>query len=269
MNSIRTALFVPGSRSERFAKAIACGADRVIVDFEDAVEPGLKAQARDNLADYLHAADFSNVMVRINAQDTQYHAEDIRFCREHPQLKGVVIPKAESAAQLESVSSLGLSVWPLIESAQGLIGCSAIAAAAGVERLTFGALDLGYSLGVDPSDPAINLIFDQVRYSLLISSAANNLAAPLDTIFPNVENTEGLVAFARHGKSMGMGGMLCIHPRQIAIIDQVHQHQEAEVLWARRLIDFAAGQPGAFRFEGRMIDAPVLEKARRLLSECL
>ncbi|MNY26157.1 Citrate lyase subunit beta-like protein [compost metagenome] len=67
---------------------------------------------------------------------------------------------------------------------------------------------------------------------------------------------------------MGMGGMLCIHPSHLAPINQVHQPQEADVMWARRLIDVAAGQPGAFRFEGKMIDAPVLERALRLLSEC-
>lgn len=262
-----SALFVPGSRPERFIKAIDSGASRVIVDFEDAVEPELKGLARDHLSNFVAQTSSSNVMVRINALDSDFYEEDLRFCREHPQLKAVVVPKAESAAQLEQLVRLNHTVWPLVESAKGLLQLSNLGAVKGVELLTFGALDLAVSLGINPADSEAQLIFDQVRYSLLVNSAANDLAAPFDTIYPDIKNTEGLQRFAYHGKGMGMGGMLCIHPSQVETAVRVYRAQDRDIAWARRVLAAAEGQPGVFRFEGQMIDAPVLLGAKKILAD--
>ncbi|HBN9689318.1 MULTISPECIES: CoA ester lyase [Pseudomonas] len=264
---VQTALFVPGDRPERFGKALATAARRVIVDFEDAVEPALKSLARDNLASFLSASSPNNLMVRINAQDSDYYEEDLRFCREHPQLEAVIVPKAENAAELRALSEAGLKVWPLVESAKGILKVGELAGAAGVECMTFGALDLAASLGIDAASPEAQLILDQVRYALLVNSVAHGLAAPIDTVFPDIKNLEGLAAFARHGKGMGMGGMLCIHPSQVETVTNVYRPQEAEIAWARLVLEAAAGQPGVFNFEGQMIDAPVLQRARKLLEQ--
>ena len=95
---VRSALFVPGSRPERFSKALASGADAVIVDFEDAVEEPLKRQARDNLGAFLTANPAAQVWVRINAPEHAEHFEDVAFCKAHPTVAGVLLPKVESAS---------------------------------------------------------------------------------------------------------------------------------------------------------------------------
>nr|AAX86475.1 citramalyl-CoA lyase [Pseudomonas sp. L1] len=261
----RSALFVPGSRPERFSKAVDTLANRVIVDFEDAVEPELKAQAHDNLSNFLTESVTSNVMVRINASDTAFYEDDLRFCREHPQLKAVMVPKAESPAQLLQIVGMGHAVWPLVESAKALLRLNELAEVKGVELLSFGALDLAVSLGVNPSDPEAQLIFDQVRYALVVNSAANGLCAPFDTIYPDIKNLEGLQAFALHGKGLGMGGMLCIHPSQVETASVAYRAPESEIAWAERVLNASKDQPGVFKFEGRMIDAPVLLSARKIL----
>lgn len=267
MTFVQTALFVPGDRPDRFDKAFATGARRVIVDFEDAVEPALKILARDNLANYLSVTSPKNLMVRINAQDSAHHEEDLRFCREHPQLMAVIVPKAECATELRALSESGIKIWPLIESAKGILKIGELAGAAGIECMTFGALDLAASLGIDAASPEAQLIFDQVRFALLVNSVANGLVAPVDTVYPEIKNLDGLIAFVRHGKGMGLGGMLCIHPNQVETVASVYRPQKADIAWARRVLEAAVGQPGVFNFEGQMIDAPVLQRARKLLEQ--
>ncbi|WP_321163306.1 HpcH/HpaI aldolase/citrate lyase family protein [Pseudomonas sp. 10-1B] len=166
---------MPGSRPERFVKALGSGADVIIVDFEDAVEEHLKAQARENLAVFLNANPRTSVVVRINAAEHPMHAEDLQFCAKHDAVAAVLLPKAEIAAQVQAASECKKPIWPLIESAAGLMNLDAIASVSGVHRLTFGALDLALDLGVRAASPAVYRIFDQVRYQLLISSSLNQL----------------------------------------------------------------------------------------------
>lgn len=135
---VRSALFVPGSRPERFAKALASGADAVIVDFEDAVQEPLKRQARDNLGAYLQAHPDARVWVRINAPEHDEHFEDVAFCKTHANVAGVLLPKVESAAQVAVVAAAGKLIWPIIESAKGLLAIAEIAHAPQVQRLSFG-----------------------------------------------------------------------------------------------------------------------------------
>ena len=265
--SIKSALFVPGSRPERFAKALASGADCVIVDFEDAVEEALKERARENLGTYLQANPQASVVVRINAAGHAQHMADIAFCGQYPGVSAVLLAKAESREQVERVSAAGKPVWALIESAQGLVALEQIAHAPNLERLTFGALDLGLDLGLRSGSAAASRLLDQARYALLVQTATAGLARPLDTVFPDIGNPDGLAEFAQDARDMGFGGMLCIHPGQVAAVNQVFAPTEAQILWARKVLEAAKGAPGAFRFEGQMIDAPVLSEARRLLRE--
>ncbi len=132
---VRTALFVPGSRPERFAKALASGADAVIVDFEDAVEASLKARARENLESFLDANPEARVRVRVNAAGDPQQAADLELCGRLPGVTGILLPKAERAMQVRIAAASGKPVWPLIESARGLLALGEIAACEGVERL--------------------------------------------------------------------------------------------------------------------------------------
>jgi citrate lyase beta subunit len=262
---IRSALFVPGSRPERFGKAIASGSDVVIVDFEDAVEETLKEQAQENLAEFLAQNPGTSVVVRINAADHRMHRQDIKFCAQHPGISAVLLPKAESATQILAVAESGKPLWPLIESAEGLVNMRDISSTLSVERLTFGALDLALDLGIRASSSAAYRVFDQVRYEILINSSINELEKPLDTVYPNIADLVGLTSFVQDARDLGFSGMLAIHPSQVEVINHVFTPSADEIIWAKRVLEAAQGKPGAFRLDGRMVDAPVIAEATRIV----
>lgn len=263
---IRSALFVPASRPERIPKALAVGADAVIVDLEDAVQESLKAEARANLDAFLTSNPEARLLVRINAPEHAGHAADIELCARHAGVIGVLLPKVECAAQVARVATCGKPVWPIIESAAGLLELPSIARARGVERLSFGALDLGLDLGLSSGSAAAERILDQARYALLLHSRTAALAAPLDSVFPAIEDREGLARTARDARDMGFDGLLCIHPTQVDTIHRALCPAEEELAWARRVMAAASGGEGVFVVDGQMVDAPVLGRARRLLS---
>ena len=138
---IRSALFVPASRPERIPKALASGADAVIVDLEDAVEEPLKAEARANLEAFLTDHRQARLLVRVNAPLHPGQAADLELCRRQPGIVGVVLPKVESAVQVGPATAIGKPVWPAVESAAGVHALPAIARVPGVERLTYGGLE--------------------------------------------------------------------------------------------------------------------------------
>lgn len=264
----RSALFVPGSRPERFSKALTAGADVVIVDFEDAVEELLKRQARDNLSAFLHHTPQASVWVRVNAPEHPEHPADLAFCKHHAGVAGVLLPKVESVAQVAAVETTGKPIWLIIESARGLLAISQIAYAPGVERLSFGGLDLALDLNLSSGSQAAQFVLDQARMSLLLHSRGANLQPPLDGVHPAIDDPEGLSQSIRRVYEMGFAGALCIHPRQVAVIHEALAPGADELVWAQKVVEAAAqaSGAGAFQLEGRMVDAPVLLRAKRLLA---
>jgi len=263
--TIRSALFVPATRPERIAKALGSGADAVIVDLEDAVADNLKAQARANLDAFLDANPQARVLVRINAPQHEQQTADLALCRRQPGVVAVLLPQAESAAQVELAAACGKPIWPIIESAKGLLELPAIVRAAGVERLTFGALDLGLDLGLASASVAALRILDQARYAILLHSRLAQLAPPLDSVFPDIKNTQGMTRMAADARDMGFGGLLCIHPGQVALIHTAYMPRQEELEWARQVLAAVASGNGVFVVDGQMVDAPVIEHARRIL----
>ncbi|WP_341963844.1 CoA ester lyase [Pseudomonas sp. RC10] len=265
---IRSALFVPGSRPERFAKALAAGADAVIVDFEDAVEEPLKREARDNLGVFLRVNPEAAVWVRVNAPDHAEHAADLAFCKQHSGVAGVLLPKVESAAHVAAVHAIGKPVLPIIESAKGLLALAEIARAPGVERLSFGGLDLALDLNLNTGTPAAQLFLDQARMSVQLHSRGAGLLPPLDGVHPAIGDPDGLHCVIRHAYDMGYGGALCIHPKQVPVIHAALAPSADDLAWAGRVVEAstAAGGAGAFQLDGQMVDAPVLQRAQRLLA---
>ncbi|MNO41667.1 Citrate lyase subunit beta-like protein [compost metagenome] len=263
---MRTALFVPGNRPERFAKALASGADGVIVDFEDAVADADKPQARQHLAAFLAQHPQQRVLVRVNAAGHGEHEADLQLCRELPGVAGVLLPKAESAAQVQNAAATGKPVWPIIESARGMLALESIAACSGVARLTFGALDLALDLGFDAQSAGAVSLFDQTRFALLLHSRVNALAPPLDSVYPAFSDDAGLALAMRRSRDMGMGGALCIHPRQVPVVHGAMAASAEQRAWAQRVVEAAAGGAAAFEVDGQMVDAPVLGRARRILA---
>ena len=262
---IRSALFVPATRPERIPKAIATGADVVIVDLEDAVAEPLKVQARADLEQFLRDTPAAKVFVRINAGEHAQHGADLAVCEHYPNVLGVLLPKVESAAQVARASSIGKRVWPIVESALGLYRLESIAQVPGVERLSFGALDLALDLGLASGTPGAERMLDQARYQILLHSRLADLAAPLDSVFPDFKNLAGLAQATADARDMGFGGLLCIHPGQVAVVHQALMPSAEELAWARQVMaGFASGE-AVFVVAGQMVDAPVIGRARRLL----
>ena len=263
--TIRSALFVPATRPERIPKALATGADVVIVDLEDAVADDLKREARNNLDAFLSEQPQARVLVRVNAPTHPEQADDLALCARHAGVSGVLLPKVESAVQVARAAGCGKPVWPIIESARGLAHLAEIAHAQGVERLSFGALDLGLDLGLASGTAGAERMLDQARYAIVLQSRLANLAAPLDSVFPDIKNLSGLAAFAVSASEMGFGGLLCIHPSQVAVVHEALMPSAQELDWAHRILAAGASGEGVFVVDGQMVDAPVIGRARRLL----
>ncbi|WP_120993291.1 CoA ester lyase [Stutzerimonas urumqiensis] len=262
---VRSALFVPASRPERIPKALASGADVVIVDLEDAVQESLKEQARADLEAFLLANPDARLLVRVNAAGHPGHAADLALCQQHAGVVGVLLPKVESAGQVNRAAACGKPIWPIVESAKGLVELAGIARAEGVERLSFGALDLGLDLGLASGTPAAGRMLDQARYAVLLHSRMAELAPPLDSVFPDIQDREGLARTAADAADMGFGGLLCIHPSQVAIVHEALRPGADDLAWAHRVLTASASGDGVFVVDGQMIDAPVIGRARRLL----
>ncbi|HAQ26860.1 MAG TPA: CoA ester lyase, partial [Pseudomonas sp.] len=257
--------FVPATRPERIPKALATGADVVIVDLEDAVAESQKLEARANLEAFLADNPQARVLVRVNAATHAQHVEDLAVCARHASVAGVLLPKAESAAQVTRAAACGKPIWPIVESARGLADLAEIAAAEGVERLSFGALDLGLDLGIASGTAGAERILDQARYALLLQSRLAGLAAPLDSVFPDIKNLHGLAETTAAARDMGFGGLLCIHPSQVAVVHETLMPDAEELAWAQRVLAAGASGEGVFVVDGQMVDAPVVGRARRLL----
>lgn len=264
----RSFLFVPGHRPERFAKALASGAEAVIIDLEDAVPLDAKATARDALLaawSGLDAAERARLLVRVNPPGTPWHEADLSAVARLSGLGALMLPKAEHPQQVEQAfRSSGVPVLPLIESAEGLGQMDAIARATGVLRLGLGHIDLQADLGMRCGPDEAELA--PVRLALVVASRRAGLPAPVDGVTTATQDTEVLAADAQRSRRFGFGAKLCIHPAQVAGVHQALAPTEAECDWARRVLaaEVAAGG-GAFSVDGKMVDPPVLLLARKIL----
>ena len=260
----RTYLFVPADRPERYAKARAAGADAVIIDLEDAVAPGAKSSARDALADALDEA--APVVVRINAAGTPWYEEDLEVCR-HPGVAAIMLPKADGIdAVCHAFESAFKDVLPIIESARGVEEVRAIARVPGVVRLAFGSIDLAVDLGIDCAPDGGEAELQPYRAQVVLASRLGGLAAPADGVSLAIDDAPRLRADAERSRRLGFGAKLCIHPKQIAVVQGVFTPEPERVAWAQRVCAaFAASGGAAVAVDGQMIDVPVVERARAVL----
>lgn len=259
----RSYLFVPGDRPERFAKALASGADAVVVDLEDAVAPAAKDAARATVAAWLRTLpERSRVVVRINDAASPCYDADLAMLAAAG-AAAVMLPKAEEPELLEALFARcrGIAVLPLVETARGMLSAQALAACTGVQRLVFGTLD--YALDLDlGSDP---IALDAGHAQLALVSRAANLDSPVAGVTTALDDEAQLLADFARARAHGFGAKLCIHPRQVAPLHAALMPSPQELDWARRVLLAAENAHGAVQVDGRMVDRPVIERARRIV----
>ena len=257
-----TFLFVPGDRPDRFAKALASGADRTIIDLEDAVQPKAKAQARQAIlaADI----DWARVAVRINDATSPQFEDDRQFLRVCA-ASAIVLPKAESShtvAQVRAASGRDVEVIVLIETAKGLANMTSLLSAPGVRRAAFGHLDFALDLGC--ATDWESLLF--VRSQMVFQSRLAGALPPVDGVTADFKNAKAAAADAAAARRLGFGGKLLIHPSQIAPVASAFAPTASEIAWAKKVIAASDGKRGAVALDGKMIDKPIIESAQRILA---
>ena len=261
-----TYLFVPGNRPERFAKAQTSGADRIIIDLEDAVAPADKAQARQAISDWMKGSEARQelILIRINDVATPWHAEDLALVKT-VQAACVMLPKCEAASQVADVLRAmqpGTSVLPLIETARGMVALQEIAGSTGVNRLAFGSLDYMADLDIPADSPALGIAAAQIA----VASRAAGIASPVAGVTPDLDATRVSADMAQ-ARALGFGAKMCIHPSQVAAVRAALVPTEAEVAWAQRVLQtWAASAGGAIQLDGKMVDRPVVLRAERIVA---
>jgi citrate lyase subunit beta/citryl-CoA lyase len=261
----RSYLFVPGDRPERFDKAVASGAHVTIIDLEDAVLPERKAQARSALLAWL-AGTTQRVMVRINPHGTPWH-EDDRAVLALPAVAGVMVPKAEDAGQLAALAQAlreGQALVPLVESVAGHFAAAQLARVPRVSRLAFGSFDFMSDAGIRGDAEEL----DAVRTHLVLVSRHAGIAAPVDGVTLATDDVPQIERDVARSRRYGMGGKLCIHPRQVPVVNTGFAPGAKEVDWAHRVVAaLAQGQLGAVTVDGKLVDKPIELMARAILEE--
>jgi citrate lyase beta subunit len=270
---LRSLLFVPGTSPARFAKAMASGADAVFLDLEDAVEAGRKSEARQAVAAFLTStpASATKRLVRINAPLSDWIDDDLAWLSTVSNLiDGVVIPKVEAADQVERIARIApaAGVMPMIETARGVLRAGDIASAdAHVLALILGAEDLTAELGIPRTVDGEELTLAR---SQVVMAAATVGADAIDAVFVDLKSPDLLRRDAMRARALGFRGKTAVHPDQIAIINEVFTPSPDEIAKARRIIEADVNArtkgEGAFRFEDRMVDAPVVSRAKRVIA---
>lgn len=258
-------MFVPADRPERFGKALRSGADVVVIDMEDSIDPSGKAVARDNVSRWLRADGAG--LVRVNASGTSWHDRDVaEIANSACGPIGVVLPKASGSAQIaELLGRLpeGSFVLPLIETAAGVLDAREICSAQGVVRLAFGNGDLSAQLGVAHDDLAA---LAHARAQIVLASAAGGLPSPVDGVTTAIHDSGALIADTEHAAALGFTGKLCVHPKQIPVVHKVFAPSEADIRRARDVVASSRADAAATVLDGELVDKPVVDHARRILS---
>lgn len=278
---MRSKLFVPGSRPELFAKALASQADAVSFDLEDAVDPSAKDSARQQLSDFLRTLEPTGktVVVRVNDQFSPYYENDLTALVSAA-VQVINLPKVESAAQIDALArrldeleaergiSVPIAILATIESPKGLRHAAAIAAASSrVCGLQLGLADLLEPLGIDRKDP---WTLHQIRLTLRLAAGEAGVAT-YDSAFARVNDPDGFAAEAKTAKQLGYVGKSCIHPSQIELANQAFVPDADQIAHALRVVEAAAKAEaagiGAYMVDGQMVDGPFVRSAQTLLSQ--
>ncbi len=277
---LRSFLFAPGNHARRVEKALSLDADAVILDLEDAVAIAEKPATRDAVAASLGRPRRGWLYVRVNAVDTEFCYGDL-VAIARPGLDGIVLPKVESPAGLATIDWLlaqlererglplgSIDLIPIIETARGLDRLGAIlAGGTRVRRVAFGAGDFTLDVNMAWSRGEVELA--HARAVVVTASRAAGIEAPLDTVWVDLADREGMEASAQRALDFGFQGKMCIHPDQIAVVNRIFTPSEAEVAFAERVtVAFAQAEAegsAAIQLDGKFIDYPIVYRATRVV----
>jgi len=278
---LRTVLYIPGNSPGMIQHSPVFGADAVALDLEDSVSIREKDAARKLVVAFLEVLDFGNVFVsvRINGAGTPYFEDDLRAIV--PKAPAALrIPKCEVPGDIEKAEKImsfledasgipqgSVKIHAMIETALGVENAFKIASAGSrVEALTLGGQDLLADLGVQKTPHGRELLYAR---SKVVTAARATGKNAFDTVWTDINDTKGLLEEARLAAELGFTGKAAIHPSQIHVIHEAYRPDPAEVSRARRIMDSACEAEsqgrGVFSVDGRMVDAPVIERARHLL----
>ena len=274
---LRSLLFVPGDRPDRMEKALKSGADALILDLEDAVVPAAKPEARKAVAAFLDAHPAERLWVRINPLDGTEADKDLQaVLPAHPD--GIVLPKAEGGASVAELtrrlSERGNATARIMaiatETPAAIFQLGSYGGHKRLAALTWGAEDLPAAIGAATSreeDGSFTPPYELARSLCLFGAAAAGVA-PIETVYPVFRDLEGLELYAARARRDGFVGMMAIHPDQVPVINAAFTPSEAEIAYARRVVEAFAASPGAgaLSLDGRMVDRPHLVQAQRLLA---
>ncbi|NJR20290.1 MAG: CoA ester lyase [Hyphomonadaceae bacterium] len=276
MKTFRSLLFVPGSRPERFDKALTSGADAVCIDLEDAVPPPDKENARGHVLDYLKERNenICAIGVRINGLDTLDGFRDVLgLADSNIRPDFIMVPKSESSAPLWNLERLldlrpsqgkRVPIWAVVETVAGMANVSDLAGTCGGRGgILFGGADYSANIGTDMSWEALFY----ARAQLANQSKMMN-GGLLDVPFLDTKDDVGLRTECHRVKAIGFLGKACIHPNQVAIVNEVFSPSAEEIAWAQRVrAANATSQGNALLLDGKLIDAPVYLRAERILEQ--
>jgi citrate lyase subunit beta / citryl-CoA lyase len=274
---MRSLMFVPGHRQRMIERALGLGEsgpnelDVALLDLEDGVPAAAKAEARTLVRTALAASRPSGParFVRVNRVGTAAYANDV-VAVQTAAIDGVVLPKVEAPAEVQRAAGelRGIPLVPSIESAKGLLAAPAIAAVDGVVALLFGAEDFALDLGLSTHREGEAATLAYPRSAMVIAAAASGRLA-IDGIWPDLRDRAGLEADALAARRMGYAGKSCIHPDQVAPINEIFSPSDTELEHANRVVaafDGASAQGlGAIALDGTLLDAPIVERARRTI----
>lgn len=283
----RSVHFVPGANEKMLTRSLELEADSLVLDLEDAVTPARKDEARDVVAGWLRDVDFGRQerMVRMNPLDTPWGLEDLRATMVHPP-DTYMVPKPRTLADLNAIDAeitrleqeyahpqgaVGLLVVAT-ETAMGTLQLPTFTQCPRVTALSWGAEDLSAALGATRNrddDGAYLDVFRYCRVQTLLCAVAGDVH-PIDTVFVDINDVEGLKRESREAAWSGYTGKITIHPSQVPIVNEVFTPSPGDVAEARELVEAfeQAGSEGrmAFSFRGQMVDVPHLERARKILA---
>ncbi|MCT9080974.1 HpcH/HpaI aldolase/citrate lyase family protein [Streptomyces fulvoviolaceus] len=265
-----TWLYAPGDRPHVVAKALASGADVVVIDLEDAVAPDRKEYAREATAERLSEPQPVPVHVRVNALGGPLAAADLAAVAALPGVSGLRLPKVTSPDQIIHIAQTtapadggATPLYALLETALGVERAYAIAAAhPALHGIALGEADLRADLGVR-EDAGL----DWSRSRVIVAARAAGLAPPPQSVHPDIRDLDGLAATCAHGRTLGFLGRAAIHPRQLPVIERAYLPTEEELEQAETIVKAATAEQGAQALpDGRFIDAAVVAAAQRTLS---